>query len=629
MQWFTDGGCTQPLTSHKVETLVRSGRRDLDRRCDRLPAGAAGGGHYSFQANYLGDGNTPSQFAPSMGPCEPLTVVDAYIQITPQNAANAVGTNHTLTITVNATDGGILASGTATASILTPPSTTGSFVGSPSCNYTGGAATASCTVTITSAACGLTQVQAISTIGFNNATGTVTRTTGTADNMTAGCTVNCGNAAKNWVDAYIQITPQTAANAVGTNHVLTITVTATGGGVLASGTATASILTPPSTTGSFVGSPTCNYAGGAATASCTVTITSAVAGITSVQASSTIGFTNAAGTVTRTTGTADNVTAGCTRLRQRDEELGRMRTSRSRRRTPPTRSGTNHVLTITVNATGGGVLAAGTATASIITPPSTTGSFVGSPRCNYAGGAASATCTVHDHLRGGRVDAGAGDFERRLHERGGHGEPHDGDGRQRDGGLYGELREREQDVGGCVYPDHAAERDERGGYESRADDHGQATNGGVLAAGTATASILTPPSTTGSFVGSPTCNYAGGAATATCTVTITSAVSGLTQVQATSSVGFTNAVGTVTRTTGTADNVTAGCTVNCGNAEKNWVDAYIQITPQNAANAVGTNHVLTITVNATNGGVLARRDGDGEHPHAAEHDRQLRRLPLV
>ncbi len=443
--------------------------------------GRLAAGHYSFQANYLGDGNTPSQFAPSQGPCEPLTVVDAFIQITPQNATNAVGTNHVLTITVNATNGGVLAAGTATASILNPPSTTGSFVGSPSCNYAGGAATASCTVTITSAVSGLTQVQATSTIGFGNAAGTVSRTTGSADNTTAGCTVNCGNAAKNWADAFIQITPQNAANAVGTNHVLTITVNAVGGGVLASGTATASILNPPSTTGSFVGSPSCNYAGGSATASCTVTITSAVAGTTTVRATSTIGFGNAVGTVSRTTGTADNVTAGCTLNCGNAAKSWVDAFVQITPQNATNAAGSNHVLTITVNATGGG----------------------------------------------------------------------------------------------------------------------------VLAAGTATASIVIPPSTTGSFVGSPTCNYAGGAATASCTVTITSSVSGLTQVQATSTVGFANAVGTVSRTTGTADNVTAGCSANCGNANKNWVDAFIQITPQNAANGAGNDHVLTITVNATGGGVLA------------------------
>ena len=382
--------------------------------------------------------------------------MDAFIQITPPSASNAVGTNHVLTITVNSTNGGVLASGTATASLVAPPGTTGSFVGSPSCGYTGGAATASCTVTITSAVAGTSSVHATSDIGFSNATGTVTRATGTAANTTAGCSANCADASKNWVDAFIQITPQSAANAVGNNHVLTITVSATGGGVLAAGTATASILTPPSTTGSFVGSPTCSYAGGAATASCTVTITSAVAGTTSVQATSSIGFTGSIGTVTRTTGTATNVTAGCT---VSCANAAKNWVDAFIQITPQSAAnavGTNHVLTITVNA----------------------------------------------------------------------------------------------------------------------------TNGGVLAAGTATASILNPPSTTGSFVGSPTCSYAGGAATATCTVTITSAVVGTTSVQATSSVGFTNAAGTVSRTTGTAANVTAGCTVNCGNAAKSWVDAFIQITPR-------------------------------------------------
>src|SRR6185437_4583305 len=136
----------------------------------------------------------------------------------------------------------------------------GSFVGPNTCNYTGGAATASCTVTITSAVAGLTQVQATSDISFTNAIGgPLTRTTGTADNLTAGCPANCGNANKTWVDAYIQITPQNAANAVGTHHTLTITVTATNGGILQAGTATASILTPPSTTGTFFGPNTCSY----------------------------------------------------------------------------------------------------------------------------------------------------------------------------------------------------------------------------------------------------------------------------------------------------------------------------------------------------------------------------------
>ena len=53
------------------------------------------------------------------------------------------------------------------------------------------------------------------------------------------------------MNANIQITPATATNAVGTNHVLTITVNALGGTIDAGPhTATASIVSGP---GSFVG----------------------------------------------------------------------------------------------------------------------------------------------------------------------------------------------------------------------------------------------------------------------------------------------------------------------------------------------------------------------------------------
>src|SRR5262249_23059843 len=130
--------------------------------------------------------------------------VDAFIQITPQEATNPAGSTHTLTITVTATGGGTLADGTANAQIVTPPSTTGSFVGPSSCSYTGGGTTATCTVVITSAVGGLTQVNASSSIGFANATGSVSRSTGTPANVTGGCTVNCDNATKHWVDAFIQ-----------------------------------------------------------------------------------------------------------------------------------------------------------------------------------------------------------------------------------------------------------------------------------------------------------------------------------------------------------------------------------------------------------------------------------------
>jgi hypothetical protein len=227
------------------------------------------------------------------------TYVDANIQIAPATATNPVGANHVLTITVNAV-GGTIDPGphTATASIVSGP---GSFVGPASCTYTGGGPTASCTVTISSAVVGTTVVQATSDIPVNGVT--ITRTTGTAQNTASG---GSGNASKTWVDTNIQITPATATNPVGANHVLTITVNAVGGTIdPGPHTATASIVSGP---GSFVGPASCTYTGGGPTASCTVTISSATAGTTVVQATSDIPVNGV--TITRTTGTAQNTASG-------------------------------------------------------------------------------------------------------------------------------------------------------------------------------------------------------------------------------------------------------------------------------------------------------------------------------
>src|SRR4029078_2222587 len=127
----------------------------------------------------------------------------------PPTATNATGTNHVLTITVHAVNG-TLASGTATASIVGGP---GSFVGSPSCGYTGGAATASCTVTITSAATGTTKVHAASTITVDGqAIARATETAGNTTLCTAAGANPCNDASKKWVDAWIDISPANANN---------------------------------------------------------------------------------------------------------------------------------------------------------------------------------------------------------------------------------------------------------------------------------------------------------------------------------------------------------------------------------------------------------------------------------
>src|SRR5262249_11868491 len=218
-------------------------------------------GMFAFQANYLGD-NT---YQPSQGACEPLAVVDANIQITPATAANAVGTNHTLTGHVNVNDGtGFVNAPAGTLITFTILSGPGSFVGGVNTCTTVGA-TGSCTVQITSATPGVTVVRDSTTVSVNGVS--LTRSSG--DGL-AGDSVD---AQKNWVDANSHITPAPAANGVGPNLPSTRTRRAsdvTGFVNAPAGTLiTFTILSGP---GSFVGGvDTCNTVGG--TGSCTVQIT--------------------------------------------------------------------------------------------------------------------------------------------------------------------------------------------------------------------------------------------------------------------------------------------------------------------------------------------------------------------
>jgi len=289
IDWFLNGTCTgAPAATSSPLPLAAGGT--LDATGFAFIVNTAGS--RAFRAHYLGDGT----YTASDGPCEPLQVVDANIQISPLTATNAVGTTHTLTGHVNVNDGTGFANAPAGTvinfAILSGP---GSFVGGVN-QCTTSDASGSCTVQITSAVAGVTMVRASTTVAVAGVS--LHRETGD------GLPGDSADASKAWVDAFISIAPATDTNATGTNHVLTITVTAVGG-TLASGTATASIVSGP---GSFVGSPTCSYTGGAATASCTVTITSAVAGTTVISATSSIGVNGQ--TIVRTTGTAANTAAG-------------------------------------------------------------------------------------------------------------------------------------------------------------------------------------------------------------------------------------------------------------------------------------------------------------------------------
>src|SRR5438093_492013 len=91
---------------------------------------------------------------------------------------------------------------------------------SSACSYKGPGATASCTVVITSGTTATTVVSATSSPPLSSLFPYTTLFRSTAGNSAP--------ASKTWVDATIAITPATATNAVGTNHTLTIMVTAVG-----------------------------------------------------------------------------------------------------------------------------------------------------------------------------------------------------------------------------------------------------------------------------------------------------------------------------------------------------------------------------------------------------------------
>jgi hypothetical protein len=200
IDWFTNGTCTAPAASNSGSIGPLDANGQFDATGFAFTPTTAG--QFSFLAHYEGSG----AFTASDGTCEPLNVVDAYIQITPQDATNPVNTTHTLTITVNANPNtGSIVAGTATATILAS-STTGGFdpntttpPTTATCNYPAGpSGSSSCTVVIKSAAAGETDVQASSAISQVGVTGSLTRTTGTAANTTAGCSTDCGNAVKHW-----------------------------------------------------------------------------------------------------------------------------------------------------------------------------------------------------------------------------------------------------------------------------------------------------------------------------------------------------------------------------------------------------------------------------------------------
>ena len=205
LEWFENGTCAgTAAASATVGPVDATGHFDAT-GFTQTPTIA---GHYAFRAHYLGDGT----YDASDGPCEPLTVVDAKISITP-NGTNRVGATHTFTATVSVNDGnGFTPALDGTLVTFTIDSDTASSQPNPpaSCTTVGG----SCTTSISSLTTGVTTVSAHTTLAVGGVT--LTRHTDTTHGSS-------GPATKTWVNAKIAITPD-GTNRVGAPHTFTVTL---------------------------------------------------------------------------------------------------------------------------------------------------------------------------------------------------------------------------------------------------------------------------------------------------------------------------------------------------------------------------------------------------------------------
>lgn len=203
---------------------------------------------------------------------------DARISITP-SGVNQVGSNHQFTVHVDAN-----ATGTFTpkagVQVTGTISGVGSFVGPNTCTTD---ASGNCTLTITSATAGTSTVNASATIEVIPGH-SVFRSTATNPG-----TGGSGPATKNWVDAYVKVTPNDV-NAVNDPHTFTVEY-----GVLTGGATGLTIdtptITPTVTPSGYTGySDTCaspTQLAGQNVWQCTVTINSTVATVYTANATAT------------------------------------------------------------------------------------------------------------------------------------------------------------------------------------------------------------------------------------------------------------------------------------------------------------------------------------------------------
>ena len=573
IDWFTNNTCAgSPAVTSASIALGAGGMVDAT----SFPQGPLAAGLYGFKAHYLGDPANPV-YAPSDGACEPLRVVDANIQITP-DGTNRVGQTHTFTGHVELDDGsGFVNAPAGTPITFAIDSGPGGFTSSNPCLTVG--VTGSCTIDLVSPATGVTKVSASAPVTVSGVA--LNRTT----DGTAG---NSGPATKTWVNARILIAPN-ATNEVGDPHTFTVTLEkdlGDGAGFVAAANEHVDVtLTDSNGATHTAPSGTCTTAGPNTDASgeCTITFTSPTGGKVTGHATSSL---NVSGVpiVVATDGAAPNSGDAVKTFVDANIQI-----------TPPTASnqvGTDHVLTghVNVNDGTGGFVDAPNGTVIDFSITNGPGSFNGPSSCTVTNGVGSCTATITSPTVGTTVvkatttvSVGSISLTRAT------GDAHVGDSAN--------AQKTWVDARITITPDATNEIGNPHTFTVFVEQNDG--TGWTPAAAVAITSVLTGAGAiTGGTCGPTGPTDVGGQ----CTVTVNSATPGVAHV---------NASGTVTVGGVPILVATDGYGAHDIHNQKTWVDANIEITPATADNQVGTNHVLTghVRVNTGTGGYVDAPDG--------------------
>jgi hypothetical protein len=274
MDWFLNGSCSgSPAATSAAIPLGPGGTVDAT----SFPFTVNAAGTRAFRAHYLGDPANPV-YDPADSGCEPLSVVDANVSITP-NGVNRIGRQHTLTGHVNVVPD--------TGPVSAPDGTTISFSingGPPSQQCTTSGGTGSCQVSYASAVTGVDTVVASTTVSVGGVS---------LARQTDGTHGSSGPATKRWVNARISISPN-AATAAGAPQTLTVTLQQDigdgAGFVVAPGQHVDVTLTDAGGAAHTTPTGTCTDTGPNTDANgqCTITFTSNSAGTTTGHATSTV-----------------------------------------------------------------------------------------------------------------------------------------------------------------------------------------------------------------------------------------------------------------------------------------------------------------------------------------------------